>query len=106
MDSETKNRMIVAAYRKPAWQKAITLAIMLVPCILVLFAAIRLSTSPNRGHLPYILTVAAFVLIGIKARMFGISLGFHRGLTHKAYETHDWLRGLFLALGCASIQGE
>lgn len=98
--------MTVPAERKPLWQKAITLAIMIVPCILVLYAAIKLSVSPQRGHLPYVLTVLAFLIVGIKARMYGISLGFHRGLTHRSYETHDWLRGLFLALGCASIQGE
>lgn len=79
---------------------------MIAPCVLVAFAAVKLSISPYRGHLWYELTILAFLVAGIKARMYGISLGFHRGLTHKSYETHNWLRGLFLILGCASIQGE
>ena len=91
---------------KPLWQKAITLAIMIAPCLLVLVAAVKLSFSPRVGQIPYLLTVLAFVLVGAKVRMYGISLGFHRGLTHRSYETYPWLRGLFLALGCASIQGE
>ncbi len=91
---------------KPLWQKAITLAIMIVPCLLVLLAAVKLSFSPHLGQVGYLLTVFAFLFVGVKARMYGISLGFHRGLTHKSYETYPWLRGLFLALGCASIQGE
>ncbi|RYG37691.1 acyl-CoA desaturase [bacterium] len=98
--------MTVVADRKPVWQTAITLAIMIVPCLLVVFAAVKLSMSPERGNWTYVLTVLAFLVVGIKARMYGISLGFHRGLTHKSYETHPWLRGFFLALGCASIQGE
>ena len=98
--------MTVLPYRKPLWQKGITLAIMLVPCLVALAAAARLSTSPHRGEPLYILTCALFLIVGIKARMYGISLGFHRGLTHRSYETHPWLRAFFLALGCAAIQGE
>lgn len=79
---------------------------MIAPCVVVAFAAVKLSLSPYRGQLWYELTILAFLVAGIKARMYGISLGFHRGLTHKSYETHNWLRGLFLVLGCASVQGE
>jgi stearoyl-CoA desaturase (delta-9 desaturase) len=92
--------------RKPFVQKAITLLILFGPCVLALVAAWKFSTSPHRGELWYGLTVTAFLLVGVKARLYGISLGFHRGLTHKSYETYPWLRGLFLILGCMSIQGE
>jgi stearoyl-CoA desaturase (delta-9 desaturase) len=98
--------MTATEYRKPLWQKGITAFIMLAPCVLALVAAWQFSASPHRGELWYQLTVLAFLLVGIKVRMYGISLGFHRGLTHKSYETHDWLRGLFLVMGCMSIQGE
>lgn len=35
----------------------------------------------------------------------GITVGFHRHLTHRAFKTHSWLRGLFAILGSAAIEG-
>jgi stearoyl-CoA desaturase (delta-9 desaturase) len=92
--------------KKPFWQKAITVFIMIAPCIAVIAAAWMFSTSPHRGEPLYIATIILFLLVGIKIRLYGISLGFHRGLTHKSYESPEWLRGLFLIMGCMSIQGE
>lgn len=98
--------MVVSEYKKPFWQKAVTVFIMVAPCIAVLFAAIAFSRSPHRGELWYSIVIALFVLVGTKARMYGISLGFHRGLTHKAYESKPWVRKMFLILGCMAMQGE
>ena len=36
---------------------------------------------------------------------FGITVGFHRMLTHRAFKTSPWLRGTFAALGSAAIEG-
>jgi stearoyl-CoA desaturase (delta-9 desaturase) len=35
----------------------------------------------------------------------GITVGFHRMLTHRAFETHPWLRGTLAAMGSAAIEG-
>jgi stearoyl-CoA desaturase (delta-9 desaturase) len=35
----------------------------------------------------------------------GITVGFHRLLTHRAFKTKPWLRGLFGILGSAAIEG-
>ncbi|HEY6144961.1 MAG TPA: acyl-CoA desaturase [Solirubrobacterales bacterium] len=35
----------------------------------------------------------------------GITVGFHRLLTHRAFKTQPWLRGLFGILGSAAIEG-
>ena len=35
----------------------------------------------------------------------GITVGFHRHLTHRAFATHPWLRGTLAALGSAAIEG-
>lgn len=79
---------------------------MIAPCVAAVFAAISFSNSPHKGELWYVATILAFLAIGIKVRMYGISLGFHRGLTHKSYETYPWFRKLMLIFGCMSIQGE
>jgi stearoyl-CoA desaturase (delta-9 desaturase) len=35
----------------------------------------------------------------------GITVGFHRHLTHRAFKTHGWLHGLLAILGSAAIEG-
>src|SRR5947209_2871461 len=35
----------------------------------------------------------------------GITVGFHRHLTHRAFKTYGWLHGLLAILGSAAIEG-
>src|SRR6201985_1830385 len=35
----------------------------------------------------------------------GITVGFHRHLTHRAFKTYGWLHGFFAILGSAAIEG-
>jgi stearoyl-CoA desaturase (delta-9 desaturase) len=35
----------------------------------------------------------------------GVTVGFHRLLTHRSFATHPWLRGVFAALGSAAVEG-
>jgi stearoyl-CoA desaturase (delta-9 desaturase) len=35
----------------------------------------------------------------------GVTVGFHRMLTHRGFETFPWLKGVFAALGSAAIEG-
>ncbi len=41
-----------------------------------------------------------YVLVG-----FGVTIGFHRMLTHRAFEAKPWLRATFAILGSMSVQG-
>jgi stearoyl-CoA desaturase (delta-9 desaturase) len=41
-----------------------------------------------------------YILTGL-----GVTVGFHRLLTHRSFATHPWLRGVFAALGSAAIEG-
>jgi stearoyl-CoA desaturase (delta-9 desaturase) len=43
---------------------------------------------------------ALYLLTGL-----GITVGFHRLLTHRSFKTSPWLRGLFAILGSAAIEG-
>ena len=73
------------------------------------------------------LTIAPFLLLGLAAwqvwnnllhwhdlvvfaivyipTCLGITVGFHRLLTHRAFKTNNFLRGLFAGLGSAAIEG-
>jgi stearoyl-CoA desaturase (delta-9 desaturase) len=46
------------------------------------------------------LFVALYVPIGL-----GVTVGFHRLLTHRSFKTYAWLRGLLAILGSAAIEG-
>ena len=35
----------------------------------------------------------------------GVTVGFHRLLTHRSFKTKPWLRGTFAAMGSAAIEG-
>jgi stearoyl-CoA desaturase (delta-9 desaturase) len=41
-----------------------------------------------------------YVLTGL-----GVTLGFHRLLTHRSFKTHPWMRGVLAVLGSAAIEG-
>ena len=44
--------------------------------------------------------LGGFVLTGL-----GITVGFHRLLTHKSFETYGWVRALWMAMGALAIEG-
>ena len=48
--------------------------------------------------------VVVFIVAYVPCAL-GITVGFHRLLTHRAFKTHRWLRGTFAALGSAAIEG-
>jgi stearoyl-CoA desaturase (delta-9 desaturase) len=47
--------------------------------------------------------VVFFILYA--ATGLGVTVGFHRLLTHRAFKTKAWLRGTFAALGSAAVEG-
>ena len=48
--------------------------------------------------------VVIFVVMYIPIAL-GVTIGFHRLLTHRAFKTSPWMRGLFAVLGTMSIEG-
>jgi stearoyl-CoA desaturase (delta-9 desaturase) len=43
--------------------------------------------------------------IAYAATALGVTVGFHRHLTHRSFETRRWVRGTLAALGSAAIEG-
>lgn len=46
------------------------------------------------------LLIAMYLLSGL-----GITVGFHRLLVHRSFETYDWVKVIFVALGSMAVQG-
>jgi stearoyl-CoA desaturase (delta-9 desaturase) len=79
--------------------RAITGTITVLPMLLLFVAAWQLW---NR-HLHW-RDVAIFLVLYC-ATGLGITLGFHRMLTHRSFKTSAWLRGLLTVLGTMAIEG-
>src|SRR5438876_1147944 len=69
---------------------------------------------------PFLGTIVAVVLLWSRAvdatdlaifgamylvTAIGVTVGFHRLLTHRAFQTHGWLERTFAVLGSLSVQG-
>src|SRR5882757_6372829 len=48
--------------------------------------------------------IAVFLILYVLTG-FGVTVGFHRLFTHRAFATTRWLRGVLAALGSAAIEG-
>ncbi len=48
--------------------------------------------------------VAIFVVMYVPIGL-GVTVGFHRLLTHRAFKTYPWMRGLWAILGTMSVEG-
>ncbi|MFV9504253.1 MAG: acyl-CoA desaturase [Oscillochloridaceae bacterium umkhey_bin13] len=81
-------------------EKLVVLAIVVIPFLGTLYAIIMLW---NRwvGWLDIALMIGLYLFSGL-----GITVGFHRMLTHKSFEAKPWLRRLFLVAGCTAVEGD
>lgn len=76
------------------------LAIVLsYPVLIVVIAALAWGTD-FLGPLDIAIAAVMYLLCG-----FGVTVGYHRLLTHGAFETKPWLRYTFAILGSMSVQG-
>ncbi|HEY2479080.1 MAG TPA: acyl-CoA desaturase [Solirubrobacterales bacterium] len=79
--------------------RIITGFITVVPFVALVFAAWQVwGDALHWSDLALFLSM--YVVTGL-----GITVGFHRHLTHRAFKTHGWLRGLLAILGSAAIEG-
>jgi stearoyl-CoA desaturase (delta-9 desaturase) len=79
--------------------RVITGLITLVPPLLLLLGAVRAWNDQLHWRDIAIFGVL-YTLTGL-----GVTVGFHRLLTHRSFKTKPWVRGLFAVLGTMSVEG-
>lgn len=79
--------------------RAITVFITIAPALLVVLAAWQ-----AWGHSLDLLNVAIFFALYIPIGL-GVTVGFHRLLTHRSFKTSPWLRALLAILGTMAVEG-
>ena len=82
-----------------AFQKVVLLIWAVGPLLGTLYAMYRLWDEWISWR-ELVLFIGFYVATGL-----GVTLGYHRLLTHRSFETHRMLEGLFLVLGCMANQG-
>ncbi len=82
-----------------AVDRVATAVITIAPVLLLGLAAWQAWNRELRWP-DLVIFVLMYVPIGL-----GVTVGFHRLLTHRSFKTHAWLRGLFAILGTMAIEG-
>lgn len=77
-----------------------TLAVIIVPFLAFLTAIVLLWETTAVGPVDIALLIAMHVVAGL-----GITVGFHRMLTHRSFEAGPWVRGTLTAFGSLAIEG-
>lgn len=80
-------------------RRAGTFAVVILPFVAFLYA-IYLLWGWAVGWLDLALLLGMHVVCGL-----GITVGYHRLLTHSSFETKPWVRGLFTIMGSLAIEG-
>lgn len=80
-------------------EKAYGLAVIIVPFAISLYALISgMLFSISQGTL-------VILFISYCATVLGVTIGFHRLLTHRSFKTHRYVKIIFTCLGCMSLEG-
>lgn len=91
-------------HRDAAWSKAVLILFMVLPLLATLYAVTSFwpaaPWSHEVGWLEIALLVGAWAVTGL-----GISVGFHRLLTHRAFDARAPTRFLLLIAGTMALQG-
>ncbi len=90
----------VPTHRAPLSQKIIMSVAVVGPFLGFVFGIILLWQYGwmDWGYL-------ALLLGGWALTGFGVTIGFHRLLTHRSFETYRWVRAIFTSLGALSVEG-
>jgi stearoyl-CoA desaturase (delta-9 desaturase) len=79
--------------------KAVLLLVVWLPILATIYAIVLLWN--RMVDLPALLVMLVMFILG----GFGVTIGYHRMLTHKSFQSPDWVRAFFLALGSMTLQG-
>lgn len=80
-------------------ERTTTVFITVAPALLLVLAALQ-----AWGHSLNLLNVAIFFALYVPIGL-GVTVGFHRLLTHRSFKTSRWLRRLLAILGTMAVEG-
>src|SRR5437660_9831207 len=81
------------------WKRVIVLVTVTVPFLATILAIVSLWKQAVQWS-DLVLLVTIYILTGL-----GVTVGFHRMLTHRSFRPHPVVKCIFLILGSMSIEG-
>lgn len=90
---------VSSEFDKPNGERVAVLVLVLAPFVATIYAITQLWQSYVDA------TDITLLLVFYALSALGITVGFHRLLTHKSFETNGAIKGFWLALGCLAIEG-
>src|SRR5919202_257289 len=96
---DTPPRATETHTRAPTLERRITVVAVVLP-FLGFIAAIVLLWGGAVTWLDLAILAVMYVAVG-----FGVTVGFHRMLTHRAFDAKPWVRATLAILGSMSVQG-
>jgi stearoyl-CoA desaturase (delta-9 desaturase) len=75
-----------------------------IAAVVIPFAGVIVAAALSWSHFLGVRDVAIFALMYLLTAL-GVTVGFHRLLTHRAFQTRSWLRYTLALLGSMSLQG-
>ena len=95
----TESTYLSKKQESSTFNKVILFLVVWIPIIATVFAIYLLWN--RMVHMSSLIVMLCMFILG----GFGITLGFHRMLTHKAFQAPDWIRAFLLACGSMTLQG-
>ncbi|HEX8743256.1 MAG TPA: acyl-CoA desaturase [Thermoleophilaceae bacterium] len=99
MATATQSGLAVPQRAFSAKARAFNLMVVIVPFVAITVAIVQLWN----GLVGW--TDLALLAFFYTFTLFGISIGFHRQLTHRSFESPRWVRGLLAVAGSMAVQG-
>lgn len=95
----TQSTHFMTKQESSTFNKVILFLVVWVPIVATIFAIYLLWN--RMVNLTSLITMLVMFILG----GFGITLGFHRMLTHKSFHAPNWVRAFLLACGSMTLQG-
>lgn len=95
-----RRQPVVPLYNAKLSDKIILVATVALPFLGCIAAIVLLWQFGWMGWSYLSLMLVGWILTGL-----GITVGFHRMLTHRSFETYSWIRATWTALGALAVEG-
>ncbi|HEX8911113.1 MAG TPA: acyl-CoA desaturase [Humisphaera sp.] len=85
---------------RPSLAVAVTMWVTVLLPYVGLAALVALAVTAGTAWVDLVVLGVSYLLVG-----FGVTIGYHRLLTHRSFASYRWVEGLFITLGAMAAQG-
>ncbi|HSH93950.1 MAG TPA: acyl-CoA desaturase, partial [Roseimicrobium sp.] len=87
-------------HKRPSLAVAVTMWVTVLLPYIGLAAVVVFAFTGGIAWIDMLVMAICYLAVG-----FGVTIGYHRLLTHRAFSTYRWVEAMFYVLGCMAAQG-